>query len=797
MKLNINLITRNLINGKGYTALNIIGLAIGFTCAFVMMGWVKNEFSYDKQLPHSGRIYRLTFETRFSGNRLHFARCWEKWISQMTGDFPQIEELVRLEPYRHTALKVGENKFYSDRVFATDSNFFKVFGLDLAYGDVEKVLKDPSSAVISLSLARKCFGDTNPVNQTLLMSGEYDEKMVLFTITGVMKDSPYNSHIHFDVLTSFAKPQDVPGWAYIYLLLKQGTNPDEILAGLPSFIKKVEKEHVQNDFTPYLQKITDIHLFSNKDREVEPNSNIISVYLFVVTSLILLIVSWVNYYNLSKARILALQKPIHIQLIMGSSNWLVIAQNLIESAIYVLLAFMLTMILLYLFGQIANTLFGFSILKNWFTDIVNLWPFVTSVLAISVFTGSLPVILYILKGRKSLSGFKEIPKLTAPRLSSYGILMTLQFCLSIVLMVATIIIYRQKELILAHSLGKMSSDILVFKRQNWEIRYKYNSFRNKALQNPLIKNVSASMEEPTGETVDALKVESAALDEDLKDKQLYVLSVEDNFLTFFDISLVAGRNFSPYNPDRQGEDYILNESAIKELNWTPQEAIGRPFKIIFDSPGIFYGGTVVGVVHDFNFTTIKQNIKPYVLFQKPIFYLCFLVQVDPARKQEAIMSLKNIWEQELPNYPFQYEFLYDLYNSAYQKEFNQAKLTTFFSILTIVVICLGLFSVTSVLVAQRTKEIGIRKVNGAKVIDVMVMLNSDFIIWFAIAFLIACPIAWYAMHRWLQSFAYKTELSWWIFALAGIIALGIALLTVSWQSWKAATSNPVEALRYE
>ena len=233
MILNAKLIMRNLIKGKSHTVLNIIGLAIGFTCAISLILWIKNEFSYDKQLPDYQRIYRLTFETRFNGTRTHFARCWESWVSQMPGDFPQIDELVRLAPYRHTALKIGENKFYSDNIFATDSNFFKVFGLNLIYGDAENVLNNPFSAVLTLTLARKCFGNKNPVGQTYFMTGEYDTKMIPFTITGVMSDSPVNSHIHFDAVTSFEKPQQAPGWAYVYLLLKRGSGADEVLAGFP------------------------------------------------------------------------------------------------------------------------------------------------------------------------------------------------------------------------------------------------------------------------------------------------------------------------------------------------------------------------------------------------------------------------------------------------------------------------------------------------------------------------------------------------------------------------------------
>jgi len=797
MKLIFKLIIRRLINRKSQMALNITGLAIGFASTLSIVAWVRNELSFDKYLPEASRIYRLTFETNTSGNRLHFARCWEKWVSQMPGVFPQIEQLVRLDPYRHTALKVGENKFYSDRVFATDSNFFKVFNISLLSGNEDNVLREPYSAVISQSIASKCFGNSDPTGQTILLSGEYYTKMELFTIKGVMKDTPVNSHIHFDILTSFAKPQEPPDWAYVYLLLKRGTKPGQILLALPDFIKNVEKTSVTRTFTPYLQKITDIHLYSNKDREIESNGNIGIVYLFGVIASVLLIVSLVNFYNLNKVRILSLQKSIVIQRALGSDGIQIISLSVTESAICVFSALILALIFLALSEQTTVSFFGFNIFPDGIADLASIWPFGSIIAGISILTGSLPSIFYICKRGINISAFGAETIHGTGKLSTYGILMTVQFCLSVILMVAAIVILEQKKFMLSHSLGKMSPDIIIFKRQNWEIRFKYNAIRDQAIQDPLIKSFTASMEEPGGETVDALQVESSAIDENHKDKQLYVLSVEDNFLNFFEIPLISGSNFSKFNPDRHSEDYILNETAVKELGWTPQEAIGRPFNIKFDSPGIFYGGTVVGVVKDFNITTIKQKIKPYVLFQKPIFYLCFLVQLDSANKEQAIINFKKIWEKELPDYPFQFEFIGDLYKSAYQKELIQSKLTLFFSILTIVIICMGLFAVTSLLITRRTREIGIRKVNGARVPDLLFMLSSDFIRWFAIAFVIACPVAWYAMHKWLQNFTYKTGLNWWVFLLSGFVVLTVAVLTVTLQSIRAAKRNPVEALRCE
>jgi putative ABC transport system permease protein len=795
--LNFRLIFRNLLRIKSFTILNISGLAFALACAIAVIVWVQNELSYDKHLPDSDRIYRLTFETNFNGNRIHFARCYETWIWEMPKIFPQIEQMVRLEPYRRAAIKAGENKFYSDRVFSTDTNFFKVFNIDLLSGDIEKVLNEPNSAVISASLANKCFGKTNPLGLPIVLSGEQDTKFGTFIIKGVMKDNPVNSHIHFDVLTSFADPEKPPYWAYVYILLKKNTKSDEILTQYPAFLKDVVKVIDQSNYIPYLQRITDIHLHSNKDRELEANGNITSIYLYIVIAFVLLFVTWINYYNLNTARLLTLQKQIHIQQITGASNKHIVLQALAESAISVTLSLVLAIILIVLADNPIRNIFGFNIIPGGYSEIFCNWLKISALLIFSLIAGSLPVINYIVSSRNSTQGFREISDKKKHRISTYGILMTAQLCLSIILMVSAISIYKQNKFMLSRSLGDMNSEILSFKQQNWESRSKYTAIRNRALQNPLIKSFSAAMEQPSGETLDALKVESPGIKDNLEEKRLYVMPAEDNFLDFFKIPLIAGRNFSQYNPDRKGEDYILNETAAKRLGWSAEEAIGQPFKIAFDTPDIFFGGTVVGVVKDFNFNTVKQEIKPYVLFQKPIFYICFLVRVDVARRDEAIEVLKKIWNEELPDYPFQYEFIEDVYKSAYSKETSQAKITAFFSVLAIIIICFGLFSVTSVLVARRTKEIGIRKINGAKISDVLIMLNSGFIKMGVIAFILACPVTWYIMNMWLLNFAYRTEIKWWVFAVAGALTFSVTLITVNIQCWRAATRNPVEALRYE
>jgi putative ABC transport system permease protein len=784
MIINYRLVFRNLFKDKSFPVLNIIGLAISFSCVFTVIVWIKNEVSYDRHLPQAERIYRLTFETSASGTRLHFARCNEEWISGIPASFPQVEQLVRLSPFRHTGMKAGDNKFYSDKVFATDSNFFSVFSTGLVSGRIDEVLKKPYSAVISRSMAGKFFGAGDPVGKIIELSGEFETKMSAYTVTGVMDDSPKNSHIHFDVLTSFVRPEEPAEWAYVYLLLTKGSKPEELLKGLPAYIRENEKESADRSYTPFLQKITDIHLHSDKDREIEQNGNITRLWLFAAIALVLLLISWINFYNLNKARVFSLSRQIHILRISGSGNGLIFLQYLAESCICVFSSAIIGLLFLLWFGNSDNALTASLDTGSIHSILIKQAHLIFLIITASVVAGTLPVFVYLTTG--------NTPGRT--RFTSYAILMTGQFCLSVVMLVAALTINRQKDYIISRSPGQMSSDIIVLRNLNWAIRGKYSTIKKRALESPYIKEFTATMEEPGGETADAMQPESPEIDAAHKDNLLFVISVEDNFIDFFSLPLIAGRNFPQYNPERKGEDYILNEQALKKLGWTAEEAVGRPIKIKFFVPDIFYGGQVVGVVRDFNYANLKQEIKPYIFFQKPIFYICFLIRIDPANRDKAISYLREIWDQELPEYPFGYEFLDELYKSTYRQEISQSSLSAVFSVLAVIIVILGLFSVTSVIVTRRTKETGIRKVNGASSNDILRLLNSDFLKWTAIAIIAAVPLSYYLMNKWLQNFVYHENLEWWIFIVAAGIVTFVTILTVTVRAWKASRQNPVDSL---
>jgi putative ABC transport system permease protein len=377
-------------------------------------------------------------------------------------------------------------------------------------------------------------------------------------------------------------------------------------------------------------------------------------------------------------------------------------------------------------------------------------------------------------------------------------MLIVQFTLSITLIIAALTIKKQNQLALSNRVTKDYKNIIIFKGLNWEIKQLYQKFKEELLRNSMISDVSAVMSEPTFDDKDVFTIKDGDLKPEKKKLALHMLICDDNLVNFFNLKIIAGENFPKYIPKQTFESYILNEEATKYLGFdNPDEAIGKRLSFNFDVDSILFGGKIIGVVKDFHYATLHNEIRPLVMFQQPVWYWTFTVKFNPKNKAQALQLINVSWKKVYPNYPFDYIYLDDLYNQAYSKEITQSKIINLFSIIGLLVACIGLICLTSYTAETRTKELGIRRVNGARVTDLLVMLNKNLAKWVVIAIVIAFPVSWYAMNKWLQNFAYKTELSWWIFVLAGIIVLGIALLAVSWQSFRASTTNPVESLRYE
>jgi putative ABC transport system permease protein len=672
-------------------------------------------------------------------------------------------------------------------------------------------LKEPFTAVISESYAKLYFKDEDPIGKTLLLQDD-DFNNESAKITGVFKDLPENTHMKFDVLYSYqtlhnryegAVQRYFTGWSrkdmYVFVELRPGTDPKVVESRFPAIVKKYKPQQAQGQQKEVisLQPLIDIHLKSDLAEEAEANGNERIVFFMALIGIFVLVIAWINYVNLSTARALERAREVGIRKVVGAMKSQLINQFLVESAfvnlISVLIAWGITFLGLSFFNSLSGQSLTHSYLvQPWFLLLLlGLW--VTSTLL----SGFYPAIV--------LSSFKPVTVLKGKLKNNIrGIvlrkgLVVMQFMASIALIAGTIVVYRQLNYMMDRDLGMNIDQVMVIERpgiQDTSRRvYEGNIdvFRNELKQNPSVSSISSSLTVPGKQREYKLLVKNRSANS--SDSAIMRLNGMDyNFLEVFKMKLIAGRNFSPDYPRDRDTACVITESAAKILGFkTAQDAIHKAVFI----PG--FGATleVIGVVNDYHQVSLKKPLDPTLLFCDPYGGEFYSVRVNTANLSQAVEHVRKSWSKAFPGNPFEYFFLDDYFNRQYANEKKFGKLFTTFAMLAIFIGCLGLFGLSAYTASQRIKEIGIRKVLGASVTDITAMLSKDFIKLVGLSILIATPIAWYVMHNWLQEFHYRTNLSWWVFAVAGLSALAIALITVSFQAIKAALANPVKSLRTE
>lgn len=788
-----------------YHLISISLLSLAFAAANFILVWISHELSYDRMHPAEHRLYRLTWEYDSRVFQSHFARTHHDWVLYLKDYFPEIEEVVRLASMRTASVRIDEKMFYTTSFFNTDSSFFKVFGFRLLQGDPDRVLSEPGSVVISESIANKYFGEDDPVGQPIFSRHQFDTTYHQFTVTGVMADFPPNTHLHASMLSSMDDPGKHIGWSYNYVLLREGTDPEEMIAKFPAFLKDRLPEQEIPWWTPHLQLVRDIHLYSEKDREIEPNGKILYVKVFILVAILLLVVAFINYANLQVAAINRKMRFIFLNRILGARIRDILRFISFENGINSLIAVVIGIVLLILGLPVFNRLFEYQLTHdcglNW------VWIIFLSVLLafIGILSGTYPVLLIRTRERLSQmtgrifyqSGFNLFGHKHG--LSVRTVIVILQFLTSIVLIFSTLIIYLQVDYMLKIGIGSGDKSILVLKNLPVPVLDNYQVFKQELLGNPLIREVSASMEEPSADVMDAMKFEMEGGGDKNQDQLLNVMPADHNLLDFYGIPLLAGSNFPDYKGMEAPEHYIINETAMRKMGFCdPDEAIGRQFKLLFQVPGIFNGGQIIGVCRDFHFFTAAKPVKPLVIFQKHIWFWCFLIRIDQQKSREAIDYLNDTWTRIYPDFPFEYHFVDDLYAALYKNEITQARILIVGSILTILIACLGLIGLMAYLVEARTKEIGIRKVAGASTMRILYWISSRFLLWILIAMTFALPLSWWLVTKfWLQNFTYTAGINWLIFIPAGAAVVVLALLVIFIQTCKAASRNPSDSLRYE
>ena len=790
---------RNLILHRGYFIINLLGLTVGITSFILIVLWIKAETSYDKFHKNARNIYRVDYLLYEEGIlEQHSASGSAAIGKEIKNMFPEVEKYTRFTR-TESLVKYGDKTFKERNILYAQSSFFDLFSFPLAEGSPDSTLLAINHAVITEETARKYFGNENPVGKMITIDGASD-----FEVAGIVKSLPGNTHLKFDILLSYENLIKISrswdnSWVservYSYILLTPGADAEALQTKLPqipqTFIGKSMKEAFY--LLEYkLVKLTDIHLHSSVSNELEVNGSYRNVVSLGIIALLVLLIAFINYINLATSRSIEKAHEVGIRKVSGALRKDLVYQFLTESALLNLFALMISLsgvlLLLPFFEQVMQ-----SPLQIDYLMIMLL--FFLLLVSGSLFTGLLPA-LYIsgfapglfLKGKTPTGAGWII------RLKNY--LVVFQFTISVILIFCTITIYRQINFMRNHDLGMDIRELLVIdgpriiRANTFESYLKsQESFKNEIGALSMVSSIAASSNVP-GTEIKNSRVYGIPVEGRNTEKRIDIYLIDDQFIKTYGLTLLAGDNFSATIKEESNK-VILNESALTYFGF--EDAVSTVGKTL-------RGGrqevSIKAIVNDFNQQSLKELPRPIAFFNQPI-NIYYTIKVNMTGIDKLIPELEKIWNSHYPGNPFNYFFLNDFYNEQYRADQRFSRLFLVSSILAIIIACLGLSGLSAFAITRRTKEIGIRKTNGARIAQVLVLLNKDFVKWVVMAIVIAAPVAWIAMSRWLQNFAYRTEISWWIIIASGAIAVVIALITVSWQSWRAAARNPVEALRYE
>lgn len=801
---------RNLGKNKGYSAINIFGLAIGLATCLLIALYVTDELSYDQYNLYADRIYRINSDIRFGGGDLHMTQTSDMMGQVLKKDYPQVEEFTRIYASEGPKLIKKGNEFINEaNIVYVDSTFFNVFTLPAVEGNTKTALDEPNTVVITASTAIKYFNTLNVLGKAIEVKNEGIP--VPFKITAVIKDMPHNSHFKFDFMLSMKNVNYQWGQFtshnfHTYLLLKKGTDYKAFDKNLDQYITKYVIPYVQqfikissidelrksgNKLEYSLMPLTKIHLYSDYTYELSPSGNIQYVYIFSAVALFILILACINFMNLSTARSVGRAKEVGIRKVLGTERKTLITQFLVESTVTAFISLIIAIVIVYFILPFFNDVAAKSISATELLS-VNILPFILLLpFVVGLLAGSYPALF--------LSRFKPITVLKSNSNTGFkksnlrNALVVFQFATSIILIIATIIVYSQLNYIQTTKLGYNKDQVLVIDG-TYALGNNIQAFKNEvlALQGAKSGTVSSFLPVSNSSRNDNTYSKDAVMDtKNGIDMQTW--TVDYDYLKTMGMEITTGRNFSKdFGSDSTA--ILINETTAKFLGYA--NPVGQKIYTFSDDNSHPVSFTIIGVIKNFHFESLRQNIGP----------LCMRLgtssgstsfKITAASAQNLIKQTESIWKAMAPGMPFSYRFLDDSFNDMYSSEHRAGNIAIVFAVLAILIACLGLFGLVTYMAEQRTKEIGIRKVLGASVGSVVAMLSKNFLFLVVVSSVIAFPLAWWAMHNWLQDFAYRISIDWWVFVLATFVALFIALVTICFQAIKAAIANPIKSLRSE
>jgi putative ABC transport system permease protein len=764
--------------------------------------YVRDELSFDKFNVNANRIVRVIFKADINGGKINESVAMAPVAQTMKNDFPEVEDATRIVNYGSPKISYKEKTFKDEKVALVDPNFFSLFTLPMIEGTVKTALIQPNTIVLTKAAGQKYFGEENAIGKIL----SFNNNSEIYKVTGVIENIPSNSHFHFDMFASLAGSKDAKsdswmfGGYHTYLLLKPGTDIKQMEAKFPAMVAKYMGPQIQqqmglslaqfrtkgNSLGFTLQPLTSIHLHSTTNNEFEPGGNAGYVYIFGVIAIFMLLIASINFINLSTAGAAKRAKEVGVRKVIGSGRFQLIRQFLFESVLLTVLALIIAFVLVKLALPEFNNISG----KHLAFDAKPMVALVVLGLLVGVAAGTYPAFY--------LSSFKPIVvlkgKLTANN-KSFGLrssLVVFQFFISVGLIISTIVVYQQMKFIENRNPGYNKEQVLTLPG-SYVLGNNEQVFKQEMLKDSRVVNATVSFYKPAGPSSynNALAYPQGDENHLLNAVEYHV---DEQYIPTMGMQMAAGRNFSKEFPT-DSLALVINESSARALGWSDKNAVGKTIVRQNSVRGTNVPFQVIGVVKDFNFKSLHESISPLFMTLYPEGGLIFKIKTTDV--SGLLATMKKKWDAFNTGEPFTYSFLDDLFNKTYSAEQKTGTVLNIFSILIILVACMGLFGLVTYTAEQRTKEIGIRKVLGASVGQVTQMLSKEFLKLVLIASLIAFPVAWWAMNKWLQTFAYRINISWWVFAAAAFSAILIALVTVSFQAIKAGLANPVESLKSE
>ncbi|MDB5023974.1 MAG: macB 8 [Mucilaginibacter sp.] len=798
---------RNLKSNKVFSFINVFGLAVGLTCCMLISAYLYNELSYDTYADNAKQIYRVALHSNGDNAAADFPNVDIAVGQGIKNAYPEVLATTRMTRMGNVFVKYAGQQFKEESVVLGDPNFLSLFSIPLLAGDTKTALIEPNSMVITKDFEKKYFGNSSGMGKMIIVNNNPTK------ITGVIDKVPDNSHFHADAflsLITYAGPKVKQTWSnvgyFTYLLLDKNANPAKLEAAFPQLVAKFVVPETQHDmgvslaeaqksvntFKFFLQPIQSIHLHSATRYEFEANGDIHYIYIFGALALFIMLLACINFTNLSTASSSKRAKEIGIRKVLGSEKNKLVWQFLTESIMLTLLALLFALGLVYMLLPYFNNLAGKNISMGFFLNYGALALEISLTLFVGLIAGIYPALF--------LSSFKIISILKgggssqpANKSGLRGSLIVFQFAISTGLIIATFIVYQQLHYMQNKKLGYDKDQVLVIYDTN-TLGNNINAFKQQLLTDSRVVNATISGNVPGTNSMGGTEIYSPDMTNSKGSRseiQCGIYWVDNAYLPTLGIKLASGRNFFPPSP-ADSISVIVNEAAIRDLGFGNANPLGKT--IVRSGQHHF---TIVGVVKDFNYRSAKQNIAPLMMLPSTNSKGAIMVKVKTADVHQLVADIKTKWDSYNASAPFSYSFLDQQYASLYKIEQRTGQIFTSFAIIAVIIASLGLFGLAAFMIRQRVKEIGIRKVLGASTVSITSMLSVEFLKLIVIAALISFPITWFAMYKWLQDFAYRITIQWWVFVAAGLIALLVAGITISFQSIKAALANPVKSLRSE